>query len=145
MNMTVSRNENVITDDKYNIDFNAFEKSDLSLNFLIIDKFFELSDRKTLLSLSLTELLKKVSEIDKDMKEKPEDHLLKKFVLPGTSLIEAVFRILILNGNKAMGIPEMEEKLKIAWATVIYLKSYTQETISEMLISENEYFIKKSD
>ena len=44
-----------------------------------------------------------------------------------------------------MGIPEMEEKLKIAWATVIYLKSYTQETISEMLISENEYFIKKSD
>ena len=44
-----------------------------------------------------------------------------------------------------MSIPEMEENLKIAWATVIYLKSYTQETILEMLLSENEYFIVKQD
>ena len=141
--MTTTGNENVTTDDKFIIDFDAFEKSDLSLSFLIIDKFFDVSDRKKLFSLSLSELLKKVLEIDKDMDEKPEDHLLKKFVLPGTSLIEAIFRILILNGNKGLGIPEMEEKLKTAWATVIYLKSYTQETIAEMLISENEYFIKK--
>ena len=89
--------------------------------------------------------MKKISEIDKDLDDKSDDHLLKKFVLPGTSLIEAVFRILILNGNKAMSIPEMEENLKIAWATVIYLKSYTQETILEMLLSENEYFIVKQD
>jgi hypothetical protein len=143
--MTTTGNENVTTDDKFIIDFDAFEKSDLSLSFLIIDKFFDVSDRKKLFSLSSSELLKEVLEIDKDMDEKPEDHLLKKFVLPGTPLIEAVFRILILNGNKGLGIPEMEEKLKIAWATVIYLKSYTQETIAEMLISENEYFIKKED
>ena len=97
------------------------------------------------MSLSTKELLAKVKDIDKDLDEKPEDHLLKKFVLPGTSLIEAVFRILILNGNKGMTINQMEEKLKIAWATVIYLKSYTNENISEMLVSENEYFIKKQD
>ncbi len=143
--MATKSNENIKTDEKFAIDFESFEKSELSLNFLIIDKFFDVSDRKDLLSLSVSELLKKISEIEKDLEEKPENHLLKKFVLPGTSLIEAVFRILILNGNKGMSIAEMEEQLKIAWATVIYLKSYTQETISEMLISENEYFIVKED
>ena len=143
--MATKSNENIKTDEKFVIDFESFEKSELSLNFLIIDKFFDVSDRKDLLSLSVSELLKKISEIEKDLEEKPENHLLKKFVLPGTSLVEAVFRILILNGNKGMSIAEMEEQLKIAWATVIYLKSYTQETISEMLISENEYFIVKED
>ena len=143
--MATKSNENIKTDLKFVIDFDSFDKSDLSLNFLIIDKFFETSDRKNMLSLSLNELLKKISEIDKDLDDKSDDHLLKKFVLPGTSLIEAVFRILILNDNKAMSIPEMEENLKIAWATVIYLKSYTQETILEMLLSENEYFIVKQD
>ena len=143
--MATKSNENIKTDLKFVIDFDSFDKSDLSLNFLIIDKFFETSDRKNMLSLSLNELLKKISEIDKDLDDKSDDHLLKKFVLPGTSIIEAVFRILILNGNKAMSIPEMEENLKIAWATVIYLKSYTQETILEMLLSENEYFIVKQD
>jgi len=143
--MTTSGKEDIKTDDKFIIDFEAFEKSELSINFIIIEKFFDLSERKTLMSLSTKELLAKVNDIDKDLDEKPEDHLLKKFVLPGTSLIEAVFRILILNENKGMTINQMEEKLKIAWATVIYLKSYTNETISEMLVSENEYFIKKQD
>jgi len=143
--MTTSGKEDIKTDDKFIIDFEAFEKSELSINFIIIEKFFDLSERKTLMSLSTKELLAKVKDIDKDLDEKPEDHLLKKFVLPGTSLIEAVFRILILNGNKGMTINQMEEKLKIAWATVIYLKSYTNENISEMLVSENEYFIKKQD
>ena len=143
--MTTSGKEDIKTDDKFIIDFEAFEKSELSINFIIIEKFFDLSERKTLMSLSTKELLAKVKDIDKDLDEKPEDHLLKKFVLPGTSLIEAVFRILILNGNKGMTINKMEEKLKIAWATVIYLKSYTNENISEMLVSENEYFIKKQD
>ncbi len=143
--MTTSGKEDIKTDDKFIIDFEAFEKSELSINFLIIEKFFDLSERKTLMSLSTKELLAKVKDIDKDLEEKPEDNLLKKFVLPGTSLIEAVFRILILNENKGMTINQMEEKLKIAWATVIYLKSYTSETISEMLVSENEYFIKKQD
>ena len=142
--MTTSGKEDIKTDDKFIIDFEAFEKSELSINFIIIEKFFDLSERKTLMSLSTKELLAKVNDIDKDLDEKPEDHLLKKFVLPGTSLIEAVFRILILTGNKGMTINQMEEKLKIAWATVIYLKSYTNENISEMLVSENEYFMVDS-
>ena len=39
----------------------------------------------------------------------------------------------------------MEQSLKKAWATVIYLKSYTNETISTMLNVSNEYFISQVD
>ena len=86
-----------------------------------------------------------ISIIENDSEESNEDYLLKKYVLPGTSLIEAVFRILILNKNNPMTISEMEENLKKAWATVIYLKSYTNETISSMLNVTNEYFITQVD
>ena len=53
--------------------------------------------------------------------------------------------LLILNHNNPMSISEMEKSLKKAWATVIYLKSYTNETISSMLNVSNEYFISQVD
>ena len=144
--MTIENNENAIEQEKFQIDIDEFSKSNLSFNFLVIDKFFEDSSRNNeLMSFSNSDLFKEIAKIDKNMDEMPEDHLLKKFVLPGTSLIEAVFRILILNANKPLTISEMEESLKKAWATVIYLKSYTDETISQMLNSSNEYFINKID
>jgi len=144
--MTIENNESAIGQEKFQINIDEFNKSNLSFSFLVIDKFFEDSSRNIeLMSFSNSDLFKEIAKIDKDMDEMPEDHLLKKFVLPGTSLIEAVFRILILNGNKPMDISEMEESLKKAWATVIYLKSYTNETISLMLNNSNEYFIHKID
>ena len=144
--MTTENSEAKIGQEKFQIEIDEFNKSNLSFNYLVIDKFFQNSSRnKELMSFSNADLFKEISKIDKDMDEMPEDHLLKKFVLPGTSLIEAVFRILILNGNKPMDISEMEESLKKAWATVIYLKSYTNDTISQMLNNSNEYFITKID
>tara|TARA_B110000438_G_scaffold303284_1_gene364095 strand:- start:1070 stop:1504 length:435 start_codon:yes stop_codon:yes gene_type:complete len=144
--MTIENNESATEQEKFQIDIDEFSKSNLSFNFLVIDKFFEDSSRNSeLMSFSNSDLFKEIAKIDKDMDEMPEDHLLKKFVLPGTSLIEAVFRILILNANKPLAISEMEESLKKAWATVIYLKSYTNETISQMLNNSNEYFINKID
>ena len=44
--MTTSGKEDIKTDDKFIIDFEAFEKSELSINFLIIEKFFEVSIRE---------------------------------------------------------------------------------------------------
>ena len=144
--MTIENNESATEQEKFQIDIDEFSKSNLSFNFLVIDKFFQDSSRNSeLMSLTNSELFIEIAKIDKNMDDMPEDHLLKKFVLPGTSLIEAVFRILILNGNKPMDISEMEENLKKAWATVIYLKSYTTETISQMLNVSNEYFITYVD
>ena len=143
--MTIN-NESAIGLEKYQINVEEFADSNLSFNFLVIEKFFDdPSKKKELLGKSVDDLYNEISNIKNDSEESNEDYLLKKYVLPGTSLIEAVFRILILNKNKPMTISEMEENLKKAWATVIYLKSYTNETISSMLNVTNEYFISQVD
>ena len=139
-------NESSIGLEKYQINVEEFADSNLSFNFLVIEKFFDdPSKKKELLGKSVDDLYNEISNIKNDSEESNEDYLLKKYVLPGTSLIEAVFRILILNKNNPMTISEMEENLKKAWATVIYLKSYTNETISSMLNVTNEYFISQVD
>mgnify|MGYP001502169212 CR=1 FL=1 len=143
--MTIN-NESAIGLEKYQINVEEFADSNLSFNFLVIEKFFDdPSKKKELLGKSVDDLYNEISNIKNDSGESNEDYLLKKYVLPGTSLIEAVFRILILNKNRPMTISEMEENLKKAWATVIYLKSYTNETISSMLNVTNEYFISQVD
>ena len=143
--MTIN-NESAIGLEKYQINVEEFADSNLSFNFLVIEKFFDdPSKKKELLGKSVDALYNEISNIKNDSEESNEDYLLKKYVLPGTSLIEAVFRILILNKNNPMTISEMEENLKKAWATVIYLKSYTNETISSMLNVTNEYFISQVD
>ena len=143
--MTIN-NESAVGLEKYQINVEEFADSNLSFNFLVIEKFFDdPSKKKELLGKSVDELYNEISIIENDSEESNEDYLLKKYDLPGTSLNEAVFRILILNKNNPMTISEMEENLKKAWATVIYLKSYTNETISSMLNVTNEYFITQVD
>ena len=143
--MTIN-NESEVGLEKYKINVEEFEDSNLSFNFLVIEKFFDdPSKKKELLGKSVDDLYNEISNIKNDSEESNEDYLLKKYVLPGTSLIEAVFRILILNKNNPMTISEMEENLKKAWATVIYLKSNTNETISSILNVTNEYFITQVD
>ena len=131
-------------EDKYIIDVERFDKERSSFKFLIIDKFFE-KKSENLMNLKEKEIFEKILLLDKELdnSENSENNLLKQFVLPGTSLIEAVFRILVLNKNQPMTISEMEINLREAWATVIYLKSYTHDTIERMLNAPNEYFIKK--
>ena len=99
------------------------------------------------MNLKEKEIFEKILLLEKelDIRENPENNLLKQFVLPGTSLIEAIFRILVLNKNQPMTITEMETNLREAWASVIYLKSYSHDTIARMLNATNEYFIKKNE
>ena len=143
--MTIN-NESAIGLEKYQINIEKFADSNLSFNFLVIEKFFDNNkQKKELMNMSIDQIYDEIAKIQNDTDDSQEDFLLKKFVLPGTSLIEAVFRILILNHNNPMSISEMEQSLKKAWATVIYLKSYTNETISTMLNVSNEYFISQVD
>ena len=143
--MTIN-NESAIGLEKYQINIEKFADSNLSFNFLVIEKFFNNNkQKKELMNMSTDQIYDEIAKIQNDTDDSQEDFLLKKFVLPGTSLIEAVFRILILNHNNPMSISEMEKSLKKAWATVIYLKSYTNETISTMLNVSNEYFISQVD
>jgi len=144
--MAIKKEIQTSVEDTYIIDIERFDREGLSFKFLIIDKFFE-KKSENLMNLKEKEIFEKILLLEKelDIKEKPETNLLKQFVLPGTSLIEAIFRILVLNKNQPMTITEMETNLREAWASVIYLKSYSHDTIARMLNAPNEYFIKKTE
>jgi len=144
--MAIKKEIQTSVEDTYIIDIERFDREGLSFKFLIIDKFFE-KKSENLMNLKEKEIFEKILLLEKELdnKENSENNLLKTFVLPGTSLIEAIFRILVLNKNQPMTIPEMETNLREAWATVIYLKSYTHDTIARMLNAPNEYFIKKTE
>jgi hypothetical protein len=66
------------------------------------------------------------------------------FLLPGTPITEAVFKLLLANTNKAMTIDEIQSGLTTAWASVIYLKNLSDDVLRRMLNEENEYFIKRA-
>tara|TARA_B100001146_G_C16189857_1_gene438588 strand:- start:1251 stop:1688 length:438 start_codon:yes stop_codon:yes gene_type:complete len=144
--MAIKKEIQTSVEDTYIIDIERFDREGLSFKFLIIDKFFE-KKSENLMNLKEKEIFEKILLLEKelDIKENPENNLLKQFVLPGTSLIEAIFRILVLNKNQPMTITEMETNLREAWASVIYLKSYSHDTIARMLNATNEYFIKKNE
>ena len=67
-----------------------------------------------------------------------------EFLLPGTPITEAVFRLLLANLNKAMTLAEIQSGLTCAWASVIYLKNLSDEVLRRMLEQENEYFIRRA-
>ncbi len=67
-----------------------------------------------------------------------------EFLLPGTPITEAVFRLLLANLNKAMTLAEIQSGLTDAWASVIYLKNLSDEVLRRMLEQENEYFIRRA-
>ena len=67
-----------------------------------------------------------------------------EFLLPGTPITEAVFRLLLANSNKAMTLVEIQSGLTAAWASVIYLKNLSDEVLRRMLDEENDYFIRRA-
>ena len=67
-----------------------------------------------------------------------------EFLLPGTPITEAVFRLLLANSNKAMTLVEIQSGLTAAWASVIYLKNLSDEVLRRMLDEENDYLIRRA-
>lgn len=63
------------------------------------------------------------------------------YLLPGTPITEAVFRLLLANGNRPLTLQEIQERLATAWASVIYLKNLSDDVVLRMLDEPDEYFI----
>lgn len=64
------------------------------------------------------------------------------FIVPGTTISEAIFKLLLVNANKPLTVGQIQERLAAAWASVIYLKNLSDEAIRDMLSGPNEYFIR---
>ncbi len=67
------------------------------------------------------------------------------YLLPGTPITEAVFRLMLASGNRPVTVAEVQGGLTQAWASVIYLKNLNEEVITRMLEGVNEYFLGPVD
>ena len=65
------------------------------------------------------------------------------FMLPGTPLTEAVFRLLLANRNRPMTLNEIEVGLAAAWTSAIYLKNLSDQVLERLLERPNEYSIHR--
>ncbi len=63
------------------------------------------------------------------------------YLLPGTPISEAVFRLMLASNNRPMTVQEVQGGLTQAWASVIYLKNLSDDVVQRMLSQPNEYFI----
>jgi len=126
---------------KYQIDTKAFDISGRSFSFAIYSRLSQsgkavIDDGKSVGGFGVpAEYMKVMSNI---CSKEPD------FLLPGTPITEAVFKLLLANTNKAMTLDEIQSGLTTAWSSVIYLKNLSDEILRRMLDQENEYFIKRA-
>ena len=131
-------------DAKYQVDIKAFEGSGRSFQYSVYTRMSErgmaqLGGTATEMPESFgtpSEIMKIVGSI---CSKEPD------YLLPGTPISEAVYRLLIANGNRPMSLLDIQTGLASAWASVIYLKNLSDEVVQRMLDSQNEYFIRRVD
>ncbi|MDP6666490.1 MAG: hypothetical protein QF357_03720 [Dehalococcoidia bacterium] len=130
-----------VEEPRYQIDARAFEASGRSFPYAVYSRLSPngksvIDDGKSPGGFgSATEYMKVMSNI---CSKEPD------FLLPGTPITEAVFKLLLANTNKAMTLDEIQSGLTTAWASVIYLKNLSDEILRRMLDRENDYFIKRA-
>ena len=126
---------------KYQIDTKAFETSGRSFEFAIYSRLSKngkavIDDGKVAGGFGPpAEYMKVMANI---CSKEPD------FLLPGTPITEAVFKLLLANTNKAMTLDEIQSGLTMAWTSVIYLKNLSDDVLRRMLDQENDYFIKRA-
>ena len=129
-------------DARYSIDIKAYDASGRSFQYAVYTRMSErgmaqLGGTTTDLPKSFgtpSEIMKIVASI---CSKEPD------YLLPGTPISEAVFRLLIANGNRPMTLMDVQTGLASAWASVIYLKNLSDEVVQRMLDMPNEYFIRR--
>ena len=120
----------------YAIDFVALEKTGRSTAFMVRGRLCWQCEQL------LDELDEPVGDVRDHMKRIADDCSHKAdYLLSGTPLTEAVFRLLLAGNNRPMTIREMQDQLSAAWANVIYMKDLSEELLTRLLESENDYMI----
>jgi hypothetical protein len=127
---------------KYSIDIKGFEAAGRSFTYSVYSRMSprgmaQLGGSADEIPSSLgtpSEMMKIVASI---CSKEPD------YLLPGTPISEAVFRLLLANGNRPMKLMDIQTGLATAWSSVIYLKNLSDEVVQRMLDAGNEYFIRR--
>lgn len=64
-----------------------------------------------------------------------------QFITPGMSLLEAIFRILIVNDNQPMKFSEILDKLKEHWGAEFPQRVESVDSLRRIMDADNEYHI----
>lgn len=67
-----------------------------------------------------------------------------QFITPDMSLLEAVFRILIVNGNQPMKFSDIVVSLKEHWGAEFPQRVESVESLQRIMDSDNEYHIGRA-
>ncbi len=130
--------ETPASDGKYAIDFKAMEADGRSAAFLVSSRCCwqcqQVIDEQPELSSDLKYLM---AQIKSDCSQRAD------YLLPGTPLTEAIFRLLVATGNRPLTVQQISEQLSAAWASVIYMKDLSEELLVRLLETENDYMIRR--
>ena len=125
---------------RYHIDQKAYESSGRSLGFIIYCRLSK-EGKKVATNAGFPNGFGPPAEYMKIMATVCSEEA--DFLLPGTPITEAIFKLLISNANKPMTIDEIYSGLTEAWTSVIYLKNLSDEILSLILEKDNEYLISE--
>ena len=125
---------------RYHINQKAYESSGRSLAFTIYTRLSK-EGKKVASDSGFANGFAPVAEYMKIMSTVCAEK--SDFLLPGTPITEAVFKLLASNSNKPMTIDEIYSGLTQAWTSVIYLKNLSDEILSLILKNDNEYLISE--
>ena len=127
----------------YFIDVKAFEAAGRSFAFAVKNRrctyCMECEIRPQEDEVMLRDVSEYMDQIAENCRTKPD------YLLPGTPLTEAVFRLLLANRNRPMTLGEIQSGLAAAWTSAIYLKNLSDEVLERLLNGVNEYCIRRVD
>jgi len=126
---------------RYFIDVKAFETASRSFALIVRSRrcayCMECENRPQEEGHALRDASEYVNQIADFCCHKPD------YMLPGTPLTEAVFRVLLANKNRPMTLNEIEAGLAAAWTSAIYLKNLSDRVLERLLNRPNEYCIRR--
>ena len=122
----------------YNIKIEDFESKGYSFSYSLYNRMSEegKNEADNLFDGIPTDI-SLASEFMKIISEKCSKN--DQYVLPGTAISEAIFRILIANQNQPMSILDIHSKLANVWSSVIYLKNLSETVVIRVMEGDNQY------
>ena len=136
-----SEPEPEVQEPRYFIDVGAFEAAGRSFALMVRSRrcvyCTECENRPQEENLVLRDASEYMDQITDFCCHKPD------YLLPGTPLTEAVFRLLLANRNRPMTLNEIEAGLAAAWTSAIYLKNLSDQVLERLLERPNEYSIRR--
>ena len=134
----MDENENTYKSQLYKVDVEKHQADGRSFSYAVYSRMSEEGKAKALVDFGTPPIdillaggaMKIVSKICGNQSD---------YILPSTTISEAIFRILIANENVPMSVLDLHSRLAQAWASVIYLKNLSEDVVFKVLEGPNNY------